>query len=227
MDGRLIRSLPGSLPVVVVNETLSRQLSPIIPAVGLRITTPYLDATVIGVMRDLVEAGPDIPATPLILHRAEHRTSAAQLILVRTAGPATPLLQTLRGVVEEEFGPMRSTQLRLMADDVETDLYTVAWPGSRNGPGRTHELGIRLALGAEPAQARAFVLAHARRIVMVGAAVGIAAGMLAGRPVVRCRRHQWRDHTRCRVAGRMGWCSAYLPALRASRIDPAVVLRAD
>jgi hypothetical protein len=156
------------LDVVVINETLARQLSSIVPALGRRIKTQFLEATVIGIARDLVDAGPHVAVEPLVIQRTEHRSGVGRTILVRTTGPAEPLLPSLRRVVEEDFGPMRSTQLRLLADDVD-ETFT-------------------------PWQGRAAVLSVVAWLSVPMAIVGLAGGLF-----VR----------------------------QASRIDPAIVLRAD
>jgi putative ABC transport system permease protein len=240
--------------VVVVNETMARQLSPIVTVLGKRLVVSSVDATVIGVIRDLVDASPAVPPAPLVIQTGTRPSVNAQQILVRTTDGALPAMAALRAVVEEEFGPIRSTQMRLLVDDVEKTV--VPWQGRASvlalvaavglplavlglSSGlfflvrtRTRELGIRLALGAVPQQARAFVLAYAGRIVMTGSAIGVVCGAVAGRamqgqlfgvgavsPVTTV--------TVAALVGGLAWCAAYVPARRASQVDPATVLRAE
>jgi len=244
----------GRLDIVLINQTLARQLSPIVSAVGKRIRGEYFDATIVGIIRDLVDSTPDTPAAPLVIQAAQLRSALAHQILVRTAGGATEMMPTIRKVIEEDFGPMRPTLMRLLADDVEQTV--VPWRGRASVLGlvaalglplaivglssglfflvrtRTRELGIRLALGAVPDQARAFVLAYAGRIVVIGVAIGVIAGTLVGRAmdgqlfgvgsvsIVTTL-------TVGVLVGGLAWCAAYIPARRASKIDPAVVLRTE
>lgn len=244
----------GRNDVVLVNETLARKVSPIVPVLGRRIRGDWLDATIVGVIKDLVDSTPERPAEPLFIQPTEVRSSVAHQILVRTALPAQVLIPTLRKMVEEDFGPMRSTQLYLLADDVEKTVgpwrgraavlslvamlgLPLAIAGIASGlfflvRTRTRELGIRLALGATPEQARAFVLAYARRIVAIGGVVGVAAGMLAGRGMAGQLFGVGAVSVATTIAvagvvGAMAWIAAYIPARRASRVDPAIVLRAD
>jgi putative ABC transport system permease protein len=244
----------GRKDVVLINETLAHQISAIATAVGRRIRTEHIDATVVGVLKDLVDSAPEIQAAPLLIQPSDGRGGVAHQLLVRTSVPATALIPTLRKIVEEDFGPMRSTQIRLLADDVEQTVLPwrgraavltlvaalglpLAVTGIASGlfflvRTRTRELGVRLALGATPEQAREFVLAYARRIVALGAGLGILAGMLAGRamsgqlfgvgavsPVT--------TFVVAAIAVGLAWLAAYLPARRASRIDPATALRAE
>ena len=244
----------GRADVVLVNETLARQVSPIASVLGRRIKADWLDATVIGVVKDLVDSAPDRPAAPLFIQPIEARGTVAHQILVRTSLPAKALLPTLRKAVEEAFGPMRSTQLYLLADDVDATVapwrgraavlslvavfgLPLAIAGIASGlfffvRTRARELGVRMALGATPEQARAFVLAYARRIVTIGGLAGIVAGMLAGQTMAGqlFGVGALSPVTAIAVAGLVGamaWIAAYIPARRASRVDPAIVLRAE
>jgi ABC-type antimicrobial peptide transport system permease subunit len=97
---------------------------------------------------------------------------------------------------------------------------------------QTRELGIRMALGATAADVRRAVLGRAVRLTIAGAAVGLAAAVMASRlfrgllfdvsPV---------DPLALVVAGAMliavGALAAYVPARRATRVDPVQALRAD
>lgn len=244
----------GRVDVVIINETLARQLSSVVPVLGKKLRTQWLNATIIGIVKDLVDHTPDTPAAPLIIQAAGHRNGSAHQILVRASDNAGSLMPTIRRVVEEDFGPMRSTQLRLLADDVEKTVVPwrgraavvvlvaalglpLAIVGLSSGlfflvRTRTRELGIRLALGALPEQARGFVLAYAGRVVVIGGAIGVTAGALVG---------QAMDGQLFGVGsvsivttltvgvlvGGLAWCAAYIPARRASQVDPATVLRAE
>lgn len=244
----------GRRDVVLINETLARQVSPIAPVLGRRIKADWLDATVVGVVKDLVDSTPERPAEPLFIQPVEARSTVAHQILVRTSVPAEAMMPTLRKVVEGDFGPMRSTQLYLLAGDVEATV--VPWRGRAGVLGlvamlglplaiagiasglfflvrtRTRELGIRLALGATPEQARSFVLAYARRIVAIGGVVGVTGGVLAGQAMAGQLFGVGAVSvvtiiTVGGVVAAMAWVAAYIPARRASRIDPAIVLRAE
>jgi ABC-type antimicrobial peptide transport system permease subunit len=97
---------------------------------------------------------------------------------------------------------------------------------------RTQEIGVRLALGAPRRQVVALVLRGAMKMTALGIGAGIAGSLIFGR---------WVDallygiHSRdlvvyalgCGVLVAMALVAAYLPARRASAIDPAVSLRAE
>jgi predicted permease len=97
---------------------------------------------------------------------------------------------------------------------------------------RTREVGIRMALGAEAAGVTKLLATHGLRLVLVGGALGVAASLLAARflatllfgvatfdPVVLIGGPL--------VLGFAAWLAAYLPARRASRVDPLAALRTE
>ncbi|HEY5219732.1 MAG TPA: ABC transporter permease [Gemmatimonadaceae bacterium] len=97
---------------------------------------------------------------------------------------------------------------------------------------RTREMGVRLALGATPEQLRREVLARAFRIAAIGALIGLAGALT----VARLMRALLFDVSPTDPLALAGACAllmvvalgaAYLPARRATRIDPAQALRAD
>ena len=105
-----------------------------------------------------------------------------------------------------------------------TVRYTVAM--------RTREVGIRMALGADAAGVARLLATHGVRLVLIGGAIGVAASLLAARflatllfgvgtfdPVALIGAPL--------VLGVAAWLAAYLPARRASRVDPLAALRTD
>jgi predicted permease len=95
---------------------------------------------------------------------------------------------------------------------------------------RTREIGIRLALGAKPGDAQRMILREGLAITSVGVVAGLGLSLLAGKvlssvlykvsgvdPLVFL--------TATAVMGAVSLLACYLPALRASRVDPMVALR--
>ena len=100
---------------------------------------------------------------------------------------------------------------------------------------RRQEIGVRMALGADPAAVRRLILGEVVRFLLVGAVDRPARGLRARRAVVRVDplRRPRRGRARSSPVGlRAAWppwpCSAaYLPARRAARIDPLDALRSE
>jgi putative ABC transport system permease protein len=97
---------------------------------------------------------------------------------------------------------------------------------------RRKELGIRLALGAEPRRILRLVLGEAGLLVALGVALGLPCALLSGRAMrsllFGIQSGEWKS-----VAAALGVLiaiaalSAWIPARRASRVDPMVALRAE
>ncbi len=245
-------SVAGRRDVMVINETLARQISPLVWPLGMKILSNHINGTVIGVVKDLVDSAPGVPPRPQIFQPVEHRNAAARVAIVRTERDAETMVSGVRDVLKPRFGPLRSHQTRLLAADV--DATVVPWRGRSAmltlvafvcvpiailglSSGllsavrtQSREIGIKLALGASPRQARSNVIHTALRLTSIGGAVGVLAGMAIGTLM---------DHQLFEVSPidplavltvsasllALSWCSALVPAVRASRIDPAVVLR--
>jgi ABC-type antimicrobial peptide transport system permease subunit len=97
---------------------------------------------------------------------------------------------------------------------------------------RAHELGIRLALGAQPADVRRLVLAQGFRIVGIGLTIGLAATFtLAGVMRSLISGFSAPDTSTaaavCAVLLAAGFAALYLPARWASSLDPAHTLRGE
>jgi putative ABC transport system permease protein len=95
---------------------------------------------------------------------------------------------------------------------------------------RTQEIGIRMALGASPGSVRKMVVLQGMRLAAIGVVIGIAAALALTRfmagliygvktwdPVVFV--------TIAALLGTVSWLATYIPARRASRVDPMVSLR--
>jgi predicted permease len=97
---------------------------------------------------------------------------------------------------------------------------------------RRREIGIRIALGARPASVVAMVLRRGLRLALIGGGVGIAAA-LAGRQLLESLLFVTDARNPLTVVGVGGLLASlvllacYLPARRASRIDPSIVLRGE
>jgi ABC-type antimicrobial peptide transport system permease subunit len=95
---------------------------------------------------------------------------------------------------------------------------------------RTRELGLRLALGAEPASLRAMVLRQVGLMALIGGVIGLAAALALGR-AAEALLFGLPGHDPWALAGAMAVLAAaillagYLPARRASNIEPLEALR--
>ena len=95
---------------------------------------------------------------------------------------------------------------------------------------RTNEIGVRLALGAQPADVLRLVLGESMLLVAIGAAIGVAAALASAR-LIATQLFGVPPTDLVALAAAVGIMAAvsafagYLPARRAARVDPMVALR--
>ena len=97
---------------------------------------------------------------------------------------------------------------------------------------RTHEIGVRLALGANRGDITRLVLGNAAKLAVVGIIIGLAAAFGLTRLIANLLyRVQPADPTVFAIAGMVvlavALLAAYLPARRAVRVDPLTALRCE
>ena len=146
-------------------------------------------------------------------------------------GPPT----TLRSVYEDSMARERFLMTLLLAFAVVgltlavVGVYGILAQLARR---RAREMGIRIALGARSSQVRWLVVRHGMRLTLIGLAIGGAAALMTSR-VVRGMLYGVAPAdplTFIVVAATLALTSliaSWLPALKASRADPAVTLRGD
>jgi putative ABC transport system permease protein len=97
---------------------------------------------------------------------------------------------------------------------------------------RVPEIGIRLALGARPAQIRALILSHGMQLLLIGSAIGVVAAFALSH-VLQSVLFEVRGIDPRIYLGvgiilfGAAFVAAWIPARRASRIDPIVALRTE
>jgi putative ABC transport system permease protein len=96
---------------------------------------------------------------------------------------------------------------------------------------RTHEIGVRMALGAERANVLRLVILEGLRLVLAGVAVGLVVSLLLGRAVEAQLWPGVKPYDPATLASTVflllatGVLACWIPARRAARVDPMVALR--
>jgi ABC-type antimicrobial peptide transport system permease subunit len=98
--------------------------------------------------------------------------------------------------------------------------------------GRTKEIGIRIALGAQPGQLQRSVVGGGLRLVALGAVIGVGGSLvlfrLAGTLLFGVTPYDLSTYvTVLTLLGIIGVLASYLPARRAARVEPLVALRQE
>jgi len=94
---------------------------------------------------------------------------------------------------------------------------------------RTHEIGVRMALGAQRSDVLRLAMGHALRLVLIGAAIGLAVALVSSR-ALQAMLYRVGAFDVPTLAGvtlalaAVALLASYIPALRATRADPMIAL---
>jgi len=241
--------------VVVINSSLARHYWNGQDPAGKRISLDGGDhwSTVIGVVGDVKEFGLNKDAGDE-LYLAQEQNPMISSMVVRTAQDGLGLANALRRVILEEdpqtaipnVETLEQARLDSMASPrVMTDLLGIfaalALAIAAFGIGgilalavnqRVNEIGIRMALGAEPGDVLAMILRQGMTLVMAGLVVGmISAFALTGMMKSLLFQVEPNDPITfaavSAVLGIVALMACYVPARRALRIDPLRALRSE
>ncbi|HEV7499790.1 MAG TPA: ABC transporter permease [Vicinamibacteria bacterium] len=257
LEGRPITAddVEGSRRVLVINETMARRFWPGRSAIGQLVYTQGFEAPpheVVGVARDhRVRSVGEEPRPYLHFPTAPSREVS---LAVRTAIPPEKALPMLRAAILALEPDIVFTDAEPATEVVATTLAPTrigaALLGAFGGLAmllaavglygviaysvsmRTREMGVRMALGARPADVLGLVLGQAGRLWLAGIAVGAILGALVGR--VLASMLYWMsavDPVAYAVAATLLLVVAALaslaPALQAARVDPLRALRSE
>ncbi len=242
----------GDSPPVVVNAAMARRFWPGESAVGKRFKfddpnfpSPWF--TVKGVVADTFRQGPGVPAGPEVFLAGYN--SWAQIVL-RTDGDPASLVGPVRDAIGGETPPPVRTMEEVLARELAerrfvTELLAVfaavALAIAAIGvfgvmsylvSQRTNEIGIRMALGAQPVDILRSVLVESWLVTMAGLAVGLALAVavtrLLGSVLFGVGPLDPLTFT-VLTAGLalVATTASYLPARAASRVDAMEALRAE
>ena len=212
-----------------------------------------LDTEIVGLVADTRYSHVKTPAPPLLYvpyRQAEEvgslafyarstlppegmlRTIPALVANLDPAVPVTHLATLLRQVEEAAFEDRTITVLSAAFAGLATLLAAVGLYGvlAYAVAQRTREFGLRMALGADATSVRAMVLGQVGRMTLVAGALGLVAAFGVGR-LARSLLHEIEGPTPAVVAAAVLALAAvalgagFVPAQRASRIDPMAALR--
>jgi len=240
---------------VIVSATLVRQVFEGQSPLGRRIKC-YLDRDVwmrvVGVAGDVRNDNPATPPGPELymayrqhpyhandLHivvRAQGDVSAAARRTIARIDPGIPVkVSTLEQFYSDAVAlPRFRTLLLIVFAGVATALATAGVYGvmSYTAAQRHAEMGVRIALGATGGDVVSILVGSGAKLAAIGLACGLAIAMAAGRLIESMLygvRLQDPLAIGCAVLLLSGAAilAALIPALRASRVDPAVALREE
>ena len=247
----------GAPRVAIVNETFARKFNLGRDAVGKRMSTggDALDIEIVGMARDAKysEVKDSIPATFFVPYKQDSTIGSINFY-VRSGGPPEPLLRQITEVIARLDPNLPVENLKTMPQQVRENIFLDRMISSLSaafaalatllaGVGlygvlaytvaqRTREIGVRMALGADAGRVRRLVLRQVGIMTIIGAVVGIAGALALGR-AAGSLLYGLAGHDPVVIVVAVALLSivalgaGYIPALRASRVDPMRALRYD
>jgi predicted permease len=240
--------------VVLINERFARRHFAGEEPVGQRLAFNDQSYEIVGVVGDVRHAGPRDGERPEMFLHHPQAANRAMTLVVRTHTPPLQLAAAVTAVIGEmdrdvAVSSVRSME-RVIADFLAPERVTtvqmtafaliallIAAIGiygvmSYSVLQRTHEIGVRAALGARSGDVLGLVVWQGMRLTVFGVAIGLA-GALAVTRLMSSLLYDVAPADPLTLGGAAAFLAVvallacYFPARRASRVDPMIALRAE
>lgn len=244
----------GQMQTVIVNEALADRFWPGQDPIGKRLQRGTANdwRTVVGVIRDSKEYSTEKEPPIAVYFPFEQYVARNMFLVVRTASEPTSMLQAVTDQIQSVDGDLPvfdvATMEQRLSDSlarrrfamfllsgfaaVALVLGAVGIFGviSYSVNQRTHELGIRMALGAQPRGIKGLVLREAMTLAVSGVVIGLAGAFFLTRLMSSLLYGvSTTDPITMIIApivlGGAAVFASYVPARRAARVDPMIALR--
>jgi putative ABC transport system permease protein len=249
------RDSGGTPDVVIINQSLAKKFWPANDAIGKRIRIgpegdPWL--TVVGVVGNVNHAGLDSEPDFASFEPHSKRPWSEMTLIIRTSVDPTSLASTiqadLRAGEKEILIEDVMTMERRLHNSVAPQRLNLVLLGSfafmalllaavgiygvmaQTVSQRTQEIGIRMALGAQVKDVLALVLRNGMKLALLGVAIGLVGAFLLTRLMTKLLFGVTPTDVPTFAAVAIvllviAFLACYLPARRATKVDPLVALR--
>jgi hypothetical protein len=246
----------GAPLVTIVNRTMAARFWPGTRAVGrfLKFRQDGPPVQIVGVAPDVKYRTLREGTGPSFYVPLAQQSARAGVFHIRTAGDPSALLESVRRTLTDIDGAVPVLHVRTLRDQADLNLsdehlamtiglilgaaalllsavglYAVV---AQSVGQRTKELGVRIALGATSTDLKRLVLRDGVALSLVGAAIGLGAALTLSRFIEsRLYGVQARDvlsyAAAAAILASVALVAGWLPARRASRVDPVGALRAE
>jgi macrolide transport system ATP-binding/permease protein len=247
----------GAPKVVIVNETMAGRFWPGEDAIGKRFKFfgDQDFTTIVAIAKNSKYIGVAEDPIPYIYQPIRQNYTPAATLHIRADSDAAGLAGAVRTAVQQIDPTLSVFNVRTLDEQVSQSLaplkmnvivlvtfgslalllasiglYGVA---NYSVTQRTREIGVRMALGATPGNVLTLVLGHGLILVAVGVVVGLAAAFGAASLLPRGLLPNVSTRDPLTFAGTaallcaVAMIASYLPARRATRIDPLIALRTE
>lgn len=244
----------GGVNVGIINETLARRFFAGENPLGRRVTIVNHPAEIIGVAADIKPLEPNRPTPPQMYWPIRQYPRLGANLLLRTAPGVSGIEKTVRariGAVNADMQVSRFFTLdERMARSLVSPRFNMVLVGgfalvalllaavgvygviAYAVASRTRELGVRIALGATPGELVAGVVRRGMGLAMIGVAAGCLGALAIGRLLTSLLyglppSDPLALSAAVVVLALVAAVASWLPARRASRVDPVSALRAQ
>lgn len=238
-------------PVLIINDIAATRFFARENPIGMTVDSNG-SRRIVGIVRAVRLGGPEAPLRPEVFTPLSRVRAYGGTLYVRTSRDpgalAADVRQVVRGVLPTIVVPEAQTFSEMydkLVAQRRFNMIVLSLFGVLGvviaGVGiygvmafiveqRSQEIGVRMALGAEPGQVMRMVLGRASALMVAGVAVGLGAGWALSRLVSAFLFSVTPHHPTVYVAAAAvlitaGLLAAYVPARRAARVDPIRVLR--
>ncbi|HWN99832.1 MAG TPA: ABC transporter permease, partial [Blastocatellia bacterium] len=249
------RDTADSNKVIIINETLAEKMFPNEDPLGKRIRSwrdENLLREIVGVVQDVRYFGRDDELRGLVYVPHTQNQWRSMSLTVRTKGDPAALIASIRdqvwsvdkdlavanprtmnetlarSVASQRFSMILLTVFAAVAMILATlGVYSVL---SYTVAQRSHELGVRMALGAQTRDVMRLVLVHGMKLTLIGAGIGLALAIAVTR-LMKSLLYEvsTTDPTTFAIVSVLlvatGLAACLIPARRATKVDPIVALR--
>jgi predicted permease len=247
-----------SAPVAVVNETAARRFWPDADPIGRRVRFGRDEfkqgVEIVGIVGDVRYGPPEEPAAPDFYTPFAQFTYPDTIYFVRARRNAEALAPELRAAIrsvepEVPLYDVKTLDARLGAALSRPRFHTTLFTGfaatalllvgigiygvmAHSVSERRHEIGVRMALGADARRVVLLALGRGLGLTLVGAALGLPAALAAGRALEGLLygvspADPLTFGVVLRLMGAVALAAAWAPARRAAAVDPLVALRVE
>lgn len=241
--------------VIIINESFARKAFPNEDPLGKRIRSwrdENLLREIVGVVQDVRYFGRDDELRGLVYVPHTQNTWRSMSLVVRTTANPTAMISSIRDqvwavdkdlaianprtmneILARSVGPQRFSMILLAVFAAVAMMlatlgvysvlsYTVAQ--------RSHELGVRMALGAQSSDVVKLVLVHGMKLTCIGTAIGLLSAFSLTRLMKSLLYEVSTTDPATFVAVTVlllgtGFAACMIPARRAAKVDPMVALR--
>ena len=244
----------SGLPVCIINQTMAAQFFPGEDPIGKQLRnsqtgTPW---TIIALVGDVKHGALDEESQPEMYASTYQGVMNSPYVVMRTSGNAADMIDVVRAEAQkiDRDLPIYSIQTMetVKSDSVAQRRFVLVLVGvfgvlaltlaaigvygvmSLLVSERTQEVGVRLALGAHPADVLRMLVGQATRLALIGVAAGVALS-IAVMPLLSSQLYGVQPRDPMTLAGVpmalliVAMLAALIPARRAMKVDPVQALR--